>query len=359
MKTTFLLFFLLSAAFCRTQSATINRQFIFNGKIIGQINGIISLTYNDENGIKKIISSNLKNGKFHFKGFLSEPTLAILRGDIKSRADDDPNAVSIYLEPGSMKALARKNHFKEIKITGSKSQNEYEMLQMEYEAIDSKSELAYEKFSKLNYKFITTHPDSYISAFQLALYKTRWPLDSVRLLYIHLSLPVQKSFYGKEIAESISQIDNNTTGKIAKQFSAISITEDSISLHNFKGRYVLLDFWASWCVPCRQSNPHYIELFKKYHNHGFEIIGISDDYHIDAWKAAIEKDKVGIWYNILSGFKMNKTGDVDESQWISKKFGVQVLPTKILVDRSGMIIGRYTGTEEEPALDKKLSEIFE
>lgn len=87
------------------------------------------------------------------------------------------------------------------------------------------------------------------------------------------------------------------------------------------------------------------------------IIGVSDDENINAWKTAVKKDKIGIWYNII-GLKKDKNGSIDKSEWISKKFGVQVLPTKILIDKSGMIIGRYTGTEEEPAFDKKLSEIF-
>lgn len=201
--------------------------------------------------------------------------------------------------------------------------------------------------------------DSYVSAFLLTLYKTRWPLDSVRLLYDRITYKIEESYYEKQVAQSIKDVDNNSPGQIAKPFTATDITGTSIVLSDFKCKYVLLDFWASGCVPCRQGNPHLIELFKQYHDIGLNIIGVSDDDNVERRKTAIQKDQAGIWYNILSKNKMNSNnGKLYVSQPISKKFGIHVLPTKILIDKNGVIIGRYEGTEEEPSLDKKLSEIF-
>lgn len=113
-------------------------------------------------------------------------------------------------------------------------------------------------------------------------------------------------------------------------------------------------------MPCRQSTPHLIDLFKKYHNNDLDIIGVAEEYDGTgaAWKAAIKKDGTGIWYNVLSGLNLDKDKGVNNSQSIVKKFGVHVFPTKILIDRTGIIIGRYEGTDNEAALDKKLSEIF-
>ena len=91
-----------------------------------------------------------------------------------------------------------------------------------------------EKFSKVNYKFVATHPDSYVSAFQLALYETRWPLDSVRQLYNQFNPKIQKSFYGKEVAESVNDVDSNSPGRIAKSFTAKDIIGNSINLSDFK-----------------------------------------------------------------------------------------------------------------------------
>lgn len=121
----------------------------------------------------------------------------------------------------------------------------------------------------------------------------------------------------------------------------------------------MLDFWGSWCAPCRKANPHLIELFKKYHDQGLEIVGIASDTSPKAWRNAVEKDGVGLWHNILSGLQQNENWAEDRSQWISAKFGVFLYPTKILIDKSGKIIGRYDGGGKEAALDNKLIELFE
>lgn len=128
----------------------------------------------------------------------------------------------------------------------------------------------------------------------------------------------------------------------------------------FKGRYLLLDFWASWCVPCRKNNPHLISVYKKYKGKGLAVIGIADDDgDTTAWKRAIETDSVGIWNHVLKGLnKIAKLKGERNDEDISEKFGVGEIPTMILIDKNGMIIGRYKGAEDNPVLDKKLSEIF-
>ncbi len=289
-------FFLFGLVHAKSQS-----HFTITGKIINQQGGFIFLSYQNPEGTIVIDSCLLQNGNFCFTGKINEPTLASLQRDIRSEVNRDSNAVSFYIEPRKMTALVEKNYFNQIKIRGSRTQTEYQILQKKYNTVDNDSDSAYEELSKINYRFVTTHPNSYVSTFLLSLYKTSWPLDSVRLLYSQLNSTVQKSFYGKQVFESINEIDSNSAGKMAKFFTAIDFKGDSINLSNFKGKYVLLDFWASWCVPCREGTPHLIQLFKKYHEKGLEIIGISDDYNIEAWKIAVENDKVSIWYHILSG----------------------------------------------------------
>ncbi|MNE72996.1 Thiol-disulfide oxidoreductase ResA [compost metagenome] len=122
---------------------------------------------------------------------------------------------------------------------------------------------------------------------------------------------------------------------------------------------MLLDFWASWCAPCRKGNPHLISLYSKYKDKGLEIIGISDDdSNLAAWKKAVEQDKIGIWKHVLRGLKRTSKG-YDKSEDISEPYAIHSLPTKILVDKNGVIIGRYGGGgENDEAMDKKLAEIF-
>ena len=133
-------------------------------------------------------------------------------------------------------------------------------------------------------------------------------------------------------------------------------------LSAFRGNCVLLDFWASWCVPCRNSSPHLLELYRQYHDKGFDIIGIADDDNKpDEWKKAVAKDNVGVWHHILRGIDRKKIQNgEDNPNDISETFGVHSLPTKILIDKDGKIIGRYDkGTDEElAAMDKKIAEVM-
>jgi thiol-disulfide isomerase/thioredoxin len=122
---------------------------------------------------------------------------------------------------------------------------------------------------------------------------------------------------------------------------------DSLSLLQFRGRYVLLDFWASWCKPCRAGNPELITLYNKYKEKGIEFVGIADDNGTeDKWKSAVAKDNVKIWRHVLD----KKVGDA---------YAVHSIPLQILIDPNGIIIGRF-GEAGEPHenLSKSLERIF-
>jgi thiol-disulfide isomerase/thioredoxin len=121
-------------------------------------------------------------------------------------------------------------------------------------------------------------------------------------------------------------------------------------------KYVLLDFWASWCVPCRQGNPHLKELYQKYKDDLVVVCVSDDDSAPDKWRAAVEQDGLHDFYHVLRGLKrvpgggFNRSGDIDEL------YGIRALPTKILIDNSGTIVARYGSNGA--ALDARLEEIF-
>ncbi|SEW34498.1 Thiol-disulfide isomerase or thioredoxin [Chitinophaga sp. YR573] len=205
----------------------------------------------------------------------------------------------------------------------------------------------------LTLQFIATHPDSYVSARKLIYFVNALPLDSVQHLYNSLSPVIRNSEYGMAVAKEIQKVISGLPGSVAPGFSTVDINNKPLQLSAFRGSYVLLDFWASWCVPCRHGNPHLIALFNQYSSKGFTIIGIADnDKQPQEWRKAVAKDKIGIWHHVLRGMNMKK---ID----LNDRYGIRSLPTKILIDRNGVIIGRYgEGGEDETALDKKLAEIF-
>ena len=379
------------------------QQFTLNGKVEGaSASEKIKLYYTDASGKRTTDSTTVKNGSFVFKGNIAAPTMAFIEYG-KGTPGQNPNTASFFIEPKTMSASFKVNDFKSAVIKGSATQNEYEELEKskepiraemeplskEYEkanqvfmkaradkksdeymdslryesaAIHDKFEPYFQRQSQKDFQFFAKHPQSYVTAYYLRFHTTDISLDSLQMFYNALGSTVQQSSDGKNIAKEIDKLKAGSPGSVAKNFTTKDINGKSLSLSDFKGKYVLIDFWASWCVPCRKSMPHVKELYGKYKGKGFDVIAVSDDDRDStAWKKAIAKDGTDLWNNVLRGMDWEKVrkGDANDKD-ISEKFGIHSLPTKILIDKNGIIIGRYDkGTEEEAlALDKKLAEVM-
>lgn len=165
----------------------------------------------------------------------------------------------------------------------------------------------------------------------------------------------------KEVADEIVALEALQPGKPAPDLIGKNPDGKEIKLSDLKGNVVLIDFWATWCGPCRAALPHVREVYNKYHDKGFEVFCVADnDSDPDKWKEAIEEEGIGDYYNILRGLKVNYTPDgqfagFDDSGDQSKKYAVHFLPTKYLIAADGTVIGKVD-TEED--LDSKLAEIF-
>lgn len=377
-----------------------DRPFVLQGKIKGQNSGKIKLYYESGNGYKQD-SAAIRNGAFEIKGTLTAPTMAYIAGAVKSQSMDDPNSTSLFLEPGKMSLELTAGDFRNLRLTGSKTQNEYkevetlkenvmtklkpiladynraneiyieamkakkpeaeqEALKMKANAVKDKMNPYHEELSRIDRDYIKSHPDSYYSAYAFRYMTSNMPVSEARLAYEKFSDRIKESSYGKAIAEEIKKMEAGSPGAVAASFTATDIDGKLLNLADFKGKkYVLLDFWASWCVPCRQGNPHLLSLYSNYKDKGLEIIGISDDDgNQEAWRKAVAKDGIGVWKHILRGLKRTSSG-YDRSNDISEGYGIHSLPTKILIDKNGVIIGRYGGGgENDEAMDKKMAEIF-
>jgi thiol-disulfide isomerase/thioredoxin len=390
-RTVFL--FLLIVSGIHSMSQKTKSEFILKGTVKGQPQGWMYLYYDGADGKRIKDSAVISKGDFVFRGNIVDPTMGYLQ--LKEEKRDEAHATSFFLEPTTMTIQMDAADFRKALVTGSATQRENEELtrlkepiRKEMEGLSNlyskkgeeyrqavknkvndhtldsmKEELARiqqgfepynRRINKIDLDYFARHPRSQVTAYQMRFYVSRLPLDTLEAIYQRMGT-TQKTANGKLLAEEIRKMKSGSPGSPAGVFATTDINGKPLRLSDYQSKYVLLDFWASWCVPCRKGNPHLKQLYAKYKDRGLELIGISDDdSNPDAWKKAVEKDGLP-WMHVLRGLK--RVGDgYDRSNDISELYGIHTLPTKILINPQGVIIGRYS--EEEEELDKKLQEIF-
>lgn len=223
----------------------------------------------------------------------------------------------------------------------------------ESEQMDKKKAVLKQQYADRMKAYCESHPDSYITLVQI---RNRVRDDAVEDLekdFRKLSSRMQASAAGKELEHAILAKKNSRVGVIAPDFTGMTPDGKTIKLSDYRGKYVLLDFWGSWCHACRYSHPHLLELFKKYHSCGLEFVNVASEYQKElaekkkTWVKAIQEDGIEDFIHVL---------DTDENR-IVESYSIQFFPTKILISPTGEIIARWDGTAE--TLDSTLEKIFQ
>lgn len=171
-------------------------------------------------------------------------------------------------------------------------------------------------------------------------------------IYNNASKEIQESERGKSMATKLVLFKQSMVGSLAPKFSGVDIFDQKISLTDFHNeKYVLVDFWASWCAPCREEIPFMNNLREKYKDYGFEIVSISLDENLTQWKNAITNEKIDNWKHF--SIKQN-------SSTVKEDYFVNGIPHKVLIDRNGKIIGKWKASGElnKRELKSQLIQIF-
>lgn len=199
-------------------------------------------------------------------------------------------------------------------------------------------------------ELVKAHPDSYASAFVLsgAGRQTGSLADKERWLN-KLSARMKSSQPGKNFADYIKGLKSSSVGSLVGNFVLPNPEGKNIDFKSLKGKYVLVDFWASWCVPCRRSFPHMREVYKKYRSGKFEIYSISIDEDKKAWLKAVEEEN-NPWLQSLDTKNISQSG-----------FAVTGVPSTFLIDPQGMIIAKEVGFDPSGGseIEKKLKQLLD
>lgn len=208
---------------------------------------------------------------------------------------------------------------------------------------------------RITYEFVQDNPDFWITSKLLNDIQNNLSFDSLVTTYNSLAAVPKGNQFGKAVATKIAGMKRAAVGSMAPEFKKLDKNGQTISLADYRGKYVLLDFWGTWCSPCMASMPHLKELYKEYHKKGLEIIGIAQENGLDNrtvsnWKKVIREDDLS-WIQILNDEGQNKTD-------LLKLYGVTAFPSQFLISSDGKILIRHVD-EDAQQLDQMLKEIFD
>ena len=260
-------------------------------------------------------TSEITNGKFTFKGKIESPYIHTIF------INGNKNKIHFFLENSDIEIYANFNDLEHAKITGSREDSLFRSYKTD-DIFDRKKGM----------EIMLKYPDYSFAAFtayyQFQIYNIR--VDTLDIIMNSFEIPIKKTIYYKHLYKLYNTLKRVAISQPAPVFSIPDTEGNMVSLNDFKGKYILIDFWASWCAPCRESNPQLVKVYDTFNKRNFTIIGISIDKNRDRWLKAIESDRLP-WTNLsnLNGW--------DE---VSNIYGVKAVPQNFLIDPDGIIIDK-------------------
>jgi peroxiredoxin len=309
-------------------------------------------------------SAQVKNNKFIFNGRMQDKAM---RAIVYTQTLKDYR--SFWIEPTVMKLLLKKGAFQRSRMRGSKTQLENQklsdylrptedsekQLEIAYKATTNKilQKEIYDKATKIEedrmniqIRFIENHPKSIVAADLLVGISPSIGNEKTKNLYEKLAPTFKDTYYGQEIRRFLQVNKQIRIGQSFIDFEQPNTQDEILSLSKLRAKYTLLEFWGSWCTPCRKENPNLVKLYSEYKQKGFTIVGVAADFDKQKWLSAVKEDHL-TWQN-LSDLKGNKN-------LAAIIYGIDEYPTNYLIDESGIIIEKNITGE---LLSEKLKKLL-
>jgi peroxiredoxin len=320
----FAVIFLIAAVSCNTKPS-----FEINGTVTGVKTGKVYFQKFHNKYFTTIDSANIQDGKFHLAG---SPELPELYG---LTIDTTRYPLFVFLKAGEKLTIDLDTSDASKSKIGGSVDNE---LFTQYKLADKDISID---------SFIREHPKSLVALYILYRdYSYRLSYEEIEKNIALLDTSLIRTQYVDMLKDLVGKLKNVQVGKKAPDFTLQDTSGREVTLSSHFGKYLLLDFWASWCGPCRRENPNIVKAYQKFHDKGFDIVGVSLDKRKENWIKGIETDHL-TWTHVS-----------DLAYWNSKVanlYGVRAIPSNLLIDPSGVIVARNIFDEE---LDHKLDSLL-